>query len=152
MIEELNKMSIKFDNVFAQWDQGIKGMSETFLNNIKKILTSKLMDQLSKVFSQGGAGSKLFGKLLGFPEFAHGGSFTVGGKGGTDSNVVAFRASKGETVTISKPGQSGASIVFHNTYDFSGSTLSEGEVRAMIDRSQKITVGFIHNEMQRNRF
>jgi lambda family phage tail tape measure protein len=43
--------------------------------------------------------SSLFG-------FANGGEFQVGGRGGTDSQLVAFRASPNETVTVTKPGQS----------------------------------------------
>ncbi|WP_280102469.1 phage tail tape measure protein [Sinorhizobium fredii] len=45
-----------------------------------------------------------FGSLLGF---ANGGSFQVGGAGGIDSQLVAFRASPDETVSITKPGQEG---------------------------------------------
>lgn len=37
--------------------------------------------------------------------YAHGGSFMVGGSGGTDSQVVAFKASPDERVTIETPGQ-----------------------------------------------
>jgi hypothetical protein len=51
----------------------------------------------------GGIGS-LIGGLFGFAE---GGSFTVGGSGGTDSQLVAFRASPDERVSIEKPGRSG---------------------------------------------
>ena len=36
----------------------------------------------------------------GLPEFQHGGQFTVGGKPGVDTNLVAFRASRGEVVTV----------------------------------------------------
>lgn len=46
--------------------------------------------------------------LGGLPGFATGGSFTVGGHGGTDSQLVAFRATPGEQVTIS--GQGGSAI------------------------------------------
>lgn len=43
--------------------------------------------------------------------FAHGGSFTVGGTGGTDSQAVGFRATPGERVTVQTPDQqSGAAI------------------------------------------
>ena len=42
---------------------------------------------------------------LGVPGFATGGSFTVGGNGGTDSSFVAFRATPGERVTVAPPGQ-----------------------------------------------
>lgn len=37
--------------------------------------------------------------------FAGGGSFDVGGNGGTDSQMVAFRASPNERVTVSRPDQ-----------------------------------------------
>lgn len=47
--------------------------------------------------------SGLLGGLFGF---ADGGSFQVGGVGGTDSQIVAFRASPNERVSITKPGQS----------------------------------------------
>lgn len=52
----------------------------------------------------GGLGSIFsgIGKLFGF---ANGGSFGVGGSGGIDSQLVAFRASPNETVSITKPGQ-----------------------------------------------
>ena len=36
----------------------------------------------------------------GLPEFQHGGQFTVGGKPGVDQNLVAFRATRGEVVTV----------------------------------------------------
>lgn len=40
--------------------------------------------------------------------FQGGGGFTVGGSGGPDSQTVAFRATPGERVDISTPGQAGA--------------------------------------------
>jgi hypothetical protein len=39
------------------------------------------------------------------PGFATGGSFTVGGSGGTDTTPVAFMATPGERVTVETPGQ-----------------------------------------------
>ena len=39
------------------------------------------------------------------PGFAFGGDFTVGGTGGTDSQMVAFRATPGERVSVSTPQQ-----------------------------------------------
>jgi hypothetical protein len=41
----------------------------------------------------------------GLPTFANGGSFNVGGSGGTDSQLVQFMASPNETVTIQTPQQ-----------------------------------------------
>jgi TP901 family phage tail tape measure protein len=45
----------------------------------------------------------------GFATAANGGQFKVGGSGGTDSQLVQFRASPDETVTISNPEQSRSS-------------------------------------------
>jgi hypothetical protein len=98
-----------------------KGFFEAFGNAAKNVLDkviSKIEDQLvDALFSlgdatqsagiggAGGLGStigSLFGKLFGF---ATGGSFQVGGSGGIDSQLVAFKASPNETVSITKPGQ-----------------------------------------------
>lgn len=40
------------------------------------------------------------------PHFANGGAFMVGGSGGTDSQLVQFKASPWEKVTVTNPGQS----------------------------------------------
>ena len=49
----------------------------------------------------------LIGSLLGFQ---YGGSFEVGGMGGIDSQVVAFRASPGEMVNVTRNGSPGANL------------------------------------------
>lgn len=46
------------------------------------------------------------GMLGGLDAYATGGGFVVGGNGGTDSQVVAFRATPGEKVTVQNPSQS----------------------------------------------
>jgi hypothetical protein len=63
----------------------------------------------------GGGSAGILGSLFGgagmpmniLPGFASGGSFMVGGSGGIDSQLVAFRASPDERVTVSKNGQGG---------------------------------------------
>lgn len=52
----------------------------------------------------------LFGGFGGLFGFKNGGSFTVGGNGGIDSELVAFKASPGERVDVSKPGNGGNSM------------------------------------------
>ena len=52
--------------------------------------------------SSGGGLGDIFKSLAGY---ANGGSFGVGGSGGTDSQLVAFRASPNEQVTIQTPNQ-----------------------------------------------
>lgn len=80
-----------------------------------------------------GIGSAI-GGLFGF---AQGGEFTVGGAGGTDSQLVAFRATPGEEVSVRTPGQQGGTtfqIVQNN--DFRGVVASE---RAYISRQLEKT-------------
>jgi hypothetical protein len=156
LLESIEEVGTKFDNVFLAWEEGMDGMKKVFLNNIKKMLSDQLMKQLASLFDiipfGGGAGG-IFKKLLGF---ANGGSFEVGGTGGTDSNVVAFRATKGEQVTVQTPNQAsgggGGGVVFQNSYDFRGSTLSEAQVAAMIEQSNGVMQRQIQNKMIRGRF
>src|SRR5574342_10023 len=77
------------------------------LENILKQLATRALTRL--IF--GGLTNILTGGALGaigslFGGFQHGGSFTVGGMGGIDQNLVAFRASRGERVTITPASQS----------------------------------------------
>jgi tape measure domain-containing protein len=71
------------------------------LQQIDKIIIKLLLLQAIKAFA-GGSKAASFAKLLGF---ATGGSFMVGGHGGTDSQVVAFKATPREQVIVRTPGQ-----------------------------------------------
>lgn len=88
-----------------------------------------LLGGFGNLFGGGGGGFKL-------PGFASGGSFQVGGSGGIDSQLVAFKASPNERVTVSKPGQGvggGPTVVVQQTNHFaSGIT---GTDRAWIEAS-----------------
>lgn len=89
--------------------------------------------------SNGNVGSGIFGAISDFGSylgFANEGQFQVGGQGGTDSQMVAFRASPDETVSITKPGRAAAdhTQVVHvhvygatNPNDFKA---SEGQIAA----------------------
>jgi len=52
--------------------------------------------------------------------YASGGSFIVGGRQGVDQNLVAFRATRGERVTISRPGEARGQFVFAPQVDARG--------------------------------
>jgi hypothetical protein len=74
------------------------------------------------------------------PRFASGGSFPVGGTGGTDSQLVQFKASPNERVTVSGPGQSAApGIVFSPVYNI-GSGVSRSDVISACQTTQKTTI------------
>ena len=86
---------------------GFKGMLERMISEllaraaIFAILSAVVPGFGSSAMGQGGLGSFL-AKALGFQ---HGGSFKVGGSGGPDSQMVAFRASPGEQVTVTPQNQ-----------------------------------------------
>lgn len=89
--------------------------------------------------SKSGALGGLFGslsKLL--PGFADGGSMVLGGAGGPDSNVYAFRGTPGERVTFNppgKPGSDGGPIMItvqaapSKYFDLEVTRISRGEAR-----------------------
>lgn len=68
-----------------------------------RVKSSGLNDPNGTVASNSAAFWEQFNKN--FDGFATGGSFMVGGQGGTDSQLVAFRASPDERVTIETPEQ-----------------------------------------------
>lgn len=88
---------------------------------IVKLLISQAFSSLFGSFGAGGTGGGFLaslGKALfgGLPGYATGGSFTVGGgAGGTDSQLVAFRATPGERVSVSTPGQDRAASTVSGT-------------------------------------
>jgi lambda family phage tail tape measure protein len=90
----------------------------------------------------GSAGGGLAGLI---PGFATGGSFTVSGKGGSDSNLVAFNATRGERVTVETPAQQRdnaqqAPLVLQmtvNARDASSFKASETQIAAQVRRMMK---------------
>lgn len=90
----------------------MKGFAETVVRQLAKIAITRLMDPVFSGFGDfvGDSFSKAFSGFK-LPGFATGGAFTVGGSGGTDSQLVAFKATPGEQVTISTPGGASAGEV-----------------------------------------
>lgn len=86
----------------------------------------------------GGAGGSVGGGILDFMfmgGFQRGGQFRVGGAGGADSQMVAFAATPGETVTIQPPGSGGAGTYTPTTTIVQNINFAvgiRGEVRAEI--------------------
>lgn len=113
--EAARNMQGIFASFFASMDGGFRGLLASFADMLRQMIAQLLAQELLLQFFNWGAG--LGGKLgagfattgarMGLPGFATGGSFTVGGMGGIDSQLVAFRATPGENVSISPPGRSG---------------------------------------------
>ena len=70
----------------------------------------------------------------GFVGYQHGGAFEVGGAGGPDSQFVAFRATPGETVQISPPGETfGGVLVQVGDIHVTGAGDPEATARAVVE-------------------
>jgi tape measure domain-containing protein len=73
------------------------------------------IDQQLRQFAQGyGEQQKALLRQLGL-QFAGGGSFTVGGSGGTDTSLVQFMGTPGEVVNIEKPSSGGTTSKHSDT-------------------------------------
>lgn len=89
------------------------GMADSMIQDLErvalKMLELKLMSGLFGLFSGGGgvAGLADTGNSGGvdYAGYANGGSFMVGGQGGTDSKLLGIRVTPGEMVTVRTPGQ-----------------------------------------------
>jgi tape measure domain-containing protein len=97
---------------------------------------SSLLGAGSFAVSSGNSGAAFRAALnpgLYGPGFASGGSFTVGGSGGTDTTPVSFWATRGEKVTVETPGQqkSGGDTII--TLDLRGSN-GDASIEAAVRR------------------
>lgn len=111
---------------------GMSSDIESSIDGIFRSLSNKdwkgALGGIFDIFSDQGGGLGKLGDLGSaimkfLPGFKTGGTFKVGGSGGIDSSVVAFRATPGEMVDVRRPGQdfgSGGG----NTYNFSGNLLT----------------------------
>jgi hypothetical protein len=98
-------------------------LGDVLINSFKRAAAEAISSGLFDILSGGGSGGSggFFSSILSagssilgggsspkldynLEGFATGGSFKVGGMGGIDSKLVAFRATPGEMVNISRPG------------------------------------------------
>ena len=90
--------------------------------------------------------------------FANGGSFLVGGQGGTDSQFVGFRASPNERVTIETPAQQRSNLMIPNVQVITPTNvqiinnapgvvhrqeMSEGQIRII---AEEVSVGVVNRD------
>jgi len=81
-----------------------KGFVDSVLADLTRLAARMALLWAIDAFSGGGGGGavRLGDSLM---KFQHGGSFHVGGSGGPDTQLVAFRASPGERVDVTPPGR-----------------------------------------------
>jgi len=90
---------------------GVKGLIRYFSQELSRALFTSMAAKGAaflegKIFSSGGSG--VWAGLKSLIGFDTGGSFTVGGVGGVDSQLRTLRLTPGEKVTVSRPNQGSA--------------------------------------------
>jgi hypothetical protein len=104
----LDEAGDRFAHNFARTFEGlirgdVRGVLEEVLTSV---LRGTLLNIGRMIHGWGSQQSGVIGSIFGMlPGFATGGSFRVGGAGGIDSKLVAFRATPGEMVDVRRPGQ-----------------------------------------------
>lgn len=138
---------------------GTKGLFEWMADQLSNRLMDRLADILTNFVDQllksqgGNVGqvlSTIFGSSGSTPGFATGGSFTVGGSGGIDSQLVKFRATPGEMVNIRHGNDNGGGspVVF----DLRGAVMTSdllNQMNAISARTGGQVYGQIKSEQAR---
>ena len=117
--------------------EGLKATAKAIIDDILRLFIRNSF--IKPLFGGGSGGSGLiqqgFSAATKFLGFASGGQFTVGGQGGIDNNLVAFKASKGERVTVEPPGQqtgSGVTVVQNLNFSLGVQSTVRAEVMNML--------------------
>ena len=132
----------------------VRSLAEIAAKDIAKSIfgsaTSGLGGLIGSIFGGGSSVPIGLDEGVAIPAFATGGSFTVGGSGGTDSQLVAFRASPNERVTIETPQQqrSGAGVTIVQNNTFNGS-MDRGMILALLEQSKNETLALVADMRQR---
>lgn len=139
-----DKLPFDLGGLFSGLTSGLGGIFGSLTSGLGGILSSVLG-------GLGGAGGGLGSTLLGIGAslfgFANGGQFDVGGTGGVDSQIVAFKASPNERVSVETPQQQKANggrelvteihhhktIIQVSTPDVAGFDRNQGQITARID-------------------
>lgn len=103
-------------NMVQAAESGFKSILRSWVRTLQQMVARAAATRLFNFFANTGIGRA----ILGTPKFRTGGQFGVGGSGGPDSKLVAFRASPGEQVSVTRPGQrfagGGNTFQFNNTF------------------------------------
>ncbi len=144
-----NTIASNMARAFSSWTEtgkfSVRDMVRSILSDLARLAANNVFRSLlAPFFGAGAAGIGIPGSLgwqtSVLPAFAQGGSFRVGGSGGTDSQLVAFRATPGEMVDIRRPGErdpnAPVNITFNvTTPDAASFKRSESQVAAMLNRA-----------------
>lgn len=98
MLSAFDKATDALADFASKGSASFRDLATSILKDLARIAAQRFLFQLLQPLFPGFS-------LAGFQQ---GGSFQVGGSGGPDSQLVAFKASPMENVTITRPGQSAA--------------------------------------------
>lgn len=136
--------------------QSVKGafasMAQSILSDLSRIASNRLASSLTSLVGGLFGGGPTNIVPTGLPGFATGGSFDVGGSGGTDSQLVAFRATPGEQVDISRPGargSGGGTVIQHNTFNAGMTGTDRAWVRQQIGQAMALTRQAVDKDRRR---
>lgn len=149
---------------------GFKGLLEYAGNAFATTLMDRAADALTDLTQQfiqmmaqantssGGSGggwgqviSGIISWFAGSPAFATGGSFKVGGNGGTDSSLVAFRATPGEMVNVRTGDQANDNAARGVVFDLRGAVTTEAllqQVNARVTTGAALAIGGARTEVK----
>jgi hypothetical protein len=142
IVEGINRTRDAWGDAFADGVEGVlygdlKDVLKSWVANWARSGLEEAGKALFDMFKSSGglkgigqAIASIFGGGDKLPGFKNGGSFTVGGAGGIDNNLVAFRATRGERVDIRTPGQ-----------DMGG--VGARVIRVVVDKSKLFDVAVI---------
>lgn len=144
------------DFLFDPFENGVKGMLKGFIDVIRRMVAEAAAAKIFGSKKSGGLGlgdlvTGAVGSLFGF---ANGGSFNVGGSGGTDSQLVAFKATPGERVSVQTPAQQGrgGGIVINQHVDARGATVDAIKLLpAAMKQASADAVAQVRDEIRRGR-
>lgn len=114
---------------------------------LRKTVTEPLAKAVEGVINDGGG--TLFGGLKSLLGFATGGSFTVGGSGGTDSQLVAFKATPGELVSIATPAQNSGGGITIQQHIYPSPGISSADLMQAMVRAKDAAVAEIRSSQRR---
>lgn len=105
-LDAVNETASAFEGLSDDVSHTMKSLFDSIVSKDWKGALGSIFEMFGQSGGKLGAFGKIASSILGaLPGFKTGGSFKVGGSGGADSQVMAFRATPGEMVDIRRPGQ-----------------------------------------------
>ena len=105
MLSAFDKATNALADFATKGSASFRDLASSILADLARIAAQQFLFELIKPIFPG----------FQIPGFQGGGSFQVGGSGGPDSQLVAFKASPRENVTINRPGQEQRPIVVQSS-------------------------------------